>query len=833
LWWERLLPALLPAASVAGVFLCAALLDLPARLPWWGHVALLAATAATVLVLLWRGLTRLERPGAAAADRRLERDSGLAHRPLAALSDKPAGADPASLALWRAHVARGLPRGQRLRVGLPRPGLPAFDRRAIRLAVLLGMLAASAIAGPDAIGRLVVAFEPDIPHSVPPPDVEVQAWVTPPVYTGLAPLFLKRGQPSVAVPAGARLTVNLTGGDAVPVLVAAGERTAFTALDRASFQAERALVHDDRVTVERQGREMAGWDISVIADRPPIARWTEPPGKSEAGGRIRLPWTVADDYGVAGLRAELHLAARPDAPPLTIPIPLPGSTPKTAHGIYQHDLVAHPWAGLGVTARLVARDGSGQTGTSPAAEFDLPERQFHNEIARALIEIRKGLSLHPDDADDALGVLDGMMQKPELFGSDSGAYLNLNAIYYLMVRSKGPDAIPEAQARMWDLALHLEEGQTDESARALETARQAVRDAMERLAQEPSDPNRKALEEKLDELRQAIDRHMQAMMEEAERNHEALPFDPDAEHLNSQDLDRLADEAEQAAKAGHMDEAREKMAELERQLDRLKQARADRGQGNSQQRQKGRRQMGAVQDLVAREGGLLDHAETRDEQATRPRRILPDQAGPADSADDTQRPLDQRVQRALRGALGEMMQQFGDLTGEIPPALTEADRAMREGAQQLGQGDDKAAAGAEQRAIEALQKGAREMGRTLARQFGRDRPGGESGDGDEGNSFGAEGPPDGSMGMMMPDGHGDGPGRGPLPPASDRADQRGRDPLGRTNQGSGLDNGDVQVPEEAERQRSRAIQEELRRRGAERERPRRELDYIDRLLRQF
>jgi hypothetical protein len=51
---------------------------------------------------------------------------------------------------------------------------------------------------------------------------------------------------------------------------------------------------------------------------------------------------------------------------------------------------------------------------------------------------------------------------------------------------------------------------------------------------------------------------------------------------------------------------------------------------------------------------------------------------------------------------------------------------------------------------------------------------------------------------------------------------------------SGADeSGDVQVPEQMEEARTRAIQEELRRRGADRGRPQQELDYIDRLLRQF
>ena len=195
---------------------------------------------------------------------------------------------------------------------------------------------------------------------------------------------------------------------------------------------------------------------------------------------MRLPWSATDDYGVTHLQAELHLTARPDAPPLVIAIPLPDGAPKSAHGIHPHDLIAHPWAGLNVTARLIAQDGSGQTGASEAATFDLPERTFHNAVAKALIEMRKGLSLHPDDHDDALTALDGLMQKPELFGTDFGAFLNLSAIYYLMVRNDTPAMVPEAQDRMWDLALHMEEGQADETARELEAARQAVRDAMEK-----------------------------------------------------------------------------------------------------------------------------------------------------------------------------------------------------------------------------------------------------------------------------------------------------------------------------------------------------------------
>jgi hypothetical protein len=107
---------------------------------------------------------------------------------------------------------------------------------------------------------------------------------------------------------------------------------------------------------------------------------------------------------------------------------------------------------------------------------------------------------------------------------------------------------------------------------------------------------------------------------------------------------------------------------------------------------------------------------------------------------------------------------------------------------------------------------------------------GQGGEGQDGDEDGSEG----AMGMMMPDGQrSDGSGSGPMPGSPDRADPGGRDPLGRYSQGNSPDNADVAVPEERERQRTQAIQEELRRRGADRERPREELDYIDRLLKQF
>jgi hypothetical protein len=233
--------------------------------------------------------------------------------------------------------------------------------------------------------------------------------------------------------------------------------------------------------------------------------------------------------------------------------------------------------------------------------------------------------------------------------------------------------------------------------------------------------------------------------------------------------------------------------------------------------------MGAVQDMIGRQGGLLDHSQGRVDETTRFRNNRPNTA-PKD--EDAEREADRRVQQALRRALGELMQQFGDLTGEVPPSLGEADTSMRDAAKQLGEGNDAGAGSSEQKAIEALQKGGREMGQAMAKQFGPQQ-------GQDGSEQDGDG--DGPMGLTLQDGQGDRRGHGWRSGPPDRS-QPGRDPLGRRyGQGSsGADeSADVTVPAERERQRMQAIQQELRRRGGERARPQQELDYIDRLLKQF
>ncbi len=849
LWWEQLWPAAWPPLGALGVYAVLALLDVPAMLPVWPRLLLLLAALAAVAVLAWRAVRCVAAPTEALADRRLERDTGLRHRPLAVLGDAPAVHSEEGAALWRAHLARIAAQAARMRVSRPRPGLPARDSRALRGALLVALGAAVVIAGPEAGRRLLRGAMPALPEVPPPPASVIQAWITPPAYTGVAPVFLRMEQREVSVPAGSHLVANVTGGNGEPSLVLGGEVTPFRALDAGSWQAERDLAASGTLSVRRSSGDQS-WTLTAIPDLLPVAVFTEPPGPSQArrgAPQVRLPWKATDDYGLAGAGIELRLAARPDAPPVKLPLPLAG-TPKAAQGTATQDLSAHPWAGLPVRGRVVARDAPGQVGASADAEFVLPERTFLNPLARAVLDIRRQLSLTPGERDSAAQLMDTLADQPKAFDYSSGVLLNMRGVAALLRRGRGDEAVDEAQARMWELALALEDGAPDRTARALEEARQAMRDAVEA---KPDTPEKQAeLEKRMQELREAIQRHMEALQQQAQKDGTEIPLDPSSPALNQRELDRMAQEMQKSAREGRMDDAKRQMAELERLLEQLQNARPETGeereQRNAERRERGKQQQSAVQDMVRREGGLVDRSQAR--PGTEGRRPFttpdaqrqPDEAGsrpPGETARQradaagAQREGDAKQQRALRRALGELMQRFGDLTGQVPQSLSEADTAMRDAAQALADGRDDFAGAAQQRAIEALQKGGRDMGQMIARQFGTGEQPGE-GEMGEGEGEGEPGSATGNRpGIRQGDERPGGEGRN----APTRRQAR-RDPLGRElPQGASGDevSGGVRVPDQMEEARTRAIQEELRRRGADRTRPQPELDYIDRLLKAY
>ena len=131
-------------------------------------------------------LAMLRLPSVAEGLRRLDRSSGEAHRPATAVADEIAANqhDPVAQALWRAHVERALLSARKLKAGWPSPKLSVRDPMALRALVLILAVATFFAAGGERLKRVTAAF--DWQGVVAPANFRIDAWVTPPVYTGRA-----------------------------------------------------------------------------------------------------------------------------------------------------------------------------------------------------------------------------------------------------------------------------------------------------------------------------------------------------------------------------------------------------------------------------------------------------------------------------------------------------------------------------------------------------------------------------------------------------------------------------------------------------------------------
>ena len=822
LFWERLWPAVVAVATAVGLFLAVSWLGLWLWLPPLGRAiglfgfAVLAAAATAPLLFV-------RFPSQAEGLRRLDRASGIAHRPATSLADEIATPrdDPWSIALWRAHVERMLKSARGLQPGLPAPRLAARDPIALRALVLILVIATFIAAGGDRARRIAAAF--DWQGVVAPKNFRLDAWVSPPTYTlkppvilpGIRPGEVQQAMPgAIAVPAGSVLVVRASGNVNLDVAVSGGlAPTNLNASPQLPPGAEerRFVIKESGAANVRGvvGHDIA-WAFNAVPDRAPTIELTKDP-EPQARGALQVTYKVDDDYGVVDAHAKFELKP-PSTAAKEAPRPLYGP-PDTAlllaqqrmrSGVSQtiKDFSDHPWAGADVTMTLVARDEAGNEGHSQPFELRLPQRMFVKPLAKALIEQRRVLALNADARDRVSIALDALTIAPERFIPESAVFLGLRAIYWNLAQAKSDDDLREVVARLWSMATQIEDGNVSDAELALRQAQEALREALERGA---SDEEIKRLTE---QLRAALDKFLQALAEEIRKHPEmARRADPNGHYLRSQDLKNMIDRLEQMARSGSKDAAKQLLDQLQQMLENLQMARPGQGMDGDMDDD----MMSMLDDL----GKMLrDQQQLRDrtfKQGQDQRRQQRGQRGQqGDQGDQDKQMGDLRQnQQALRDQLKKLLEEMkrrglnpgqqGDQGNDLDE-LGRAGDAMGEAEGALGEGNADSAVDAQGRAIESMRRGAQALAQALQQQ---------------GFAFGP--------------GPGGQPGRG-----QQRANQE-TDPLGRPMRHNGRDYGDesVKVPGEIDVQRARRILEELRRRFADPMRPQLELDYIERLLKDY
>ncbi len=833
-FWERLWPPLAAMATAVGFFLAAS---------WAGAWLWLPPIARAVALFVFLVLTAIATvpllmvrfPSRADGLRRLDRNAGLAHRPATAISDELATskADPWSVALWRAHVERALLTARSLKAGLPAPRLDLHDPVALRGLVLILAVATFVAAGGERGKRVVAAF--DWQGVVVPANFRLDAWVSPPSYTGRPPVILPGIRPgerpqttmaAVSVPTGSVLVVRASGKVKFDVGTSGGvtEVAAELRPQAPAGTEERRYAVNDRGTAVVRGLsdDDLTYAFNAIPDKPPVIALTKDP-EVETRGALKLNYKVEDDYGV--VEAQAHFAPKGAAADDSagkralfgapeMPLALPQARARSGVAQTMKDLTEHPWAGAEVVMTLVARDEANNEGTSAPVELRLPQRPFVKPLARAVIEQRRELALDADARDRVLIALDALAIAPEKFTPEIGTYLGLRSLYWALAQAKNDDGLRNVVQQMWSFAIMLEDGNVSDAEARLRNAEEALRQALERGA---SDEEIKRL---TDELRAALNQFMQALAEEMRKNPQmARPLDPNTRQLRSQDLQNMIDRMERLARSGAKDAARQLLDQLSEMMQNLQMARP--GQMGDDGDDDMMSMLDELGDMIRKQQQLRDKTfrqgqdQQRGQQSQRRPRGPRSQQGQQGQGDPKAFGELRQNQQALRDQLKKLLEEMKKRglsqnqpgqgqdpgqqgQGQGEDSLGQADDAMGDADGALGEGDSDRAVEGQGRALDAMRKGAQGLAQQLQQQMG-------------------QGPGPGQPGRL-------GPGRA----------QQNTDPLGRPLRGRDYgDDTTVKVPGEIDAQRARRIIEELRRRFGEAFRPQLELDYIERLLKDY
>ena len=824
MWAERLARAFWPLWSV--LIACFAVLafgvqDAVSIEVFWiaGGIAVLGTLAALVF-----GFRAFAAPTRAEALIRL--DARLPGRPIAALTDRQAvgDGDPASLAVWQAHLARMAARAAEAKAVKPDLRLSRRDPFALRyvaltafaMALIFGSLwRVASVSALAPGGAAALALGPTW-----------EGWAQPPAYTGKPTIYLNEvTAESMELPVGTTFQFRLYG--EVGALSLAQTVSALPPTPPGEAPTEtgtspsQSFVLETSGTVGIEGPGGRTWAFTALADAPPTIAAEGEMGR-EADGRFKQGFAARDDYGVVSgqVRIMLDLAATDrryglagapeDQAPviLDLPRPVTGNRAEYSETLID-DLSQHVFANLPVTLVFSATDAAGQNGEAQPLSVILPGKRFFDPLAAAIIEMRRDLLWSRSNAPRSAQILKAITHRPEEFIRNERAYLRLRVVMRQLDAEKANLAAArrdEMAEELWQIALLVEEGDLASAMQRLQRAQDRLDEAI-RNGASPEE-----IDKLMQEMRQALNDYMRELAEESERNPDSqLSQNMDGMQMSGDQLQQMLDELQKLMEEGRTAEAQELM-EMLRQL--MENMQVTQGQGGQGQGQQGNQAMRDLNETLRDQQGLADDSFRDLQDGQQGNQPGPDQPGEGQQGQNGQgqepgegqgqggNSLAQR-QQELRDRLGQLGR--GPLPGEGSERgeagrqeLDRAGRAMREAEDALRDGDLPGALDRQAEAMEALREGMRNFGEAMAEEQR------EQGGAQQGEDFG-------------------------------RADPNSqRDPLGREPGESARIGSDRNMLQgEDIYRRAQDLLDEIRRRTGEQSRPENERDYLRRLLDMF
>ncbi|WP_019222981.1 TIGR02302 family protein [Bartonella rattaustraliani] len=789
--WVRLLPFLL----VLSFFCSLSWFGVFRILGYWIHLFLLvfllfAAVGSLFFLLRFRFPTMRE------VYQRLERINGLKNQPLSVQTDRLCfeNDEDFSAVVWREHKRRMAKQLYHLKTGFFYPNSAVYDPFALRAVCVLLVVCAFSFSFGSQGGRLADAF--DLHPVVDEKSMRIDVWVTPPAYTGVAPLYLtKDGKTHLTVPEGSNLMVRVVNGAGIKVKAISQEnanevlfskKNEKTVLNDPVVHFETHLKHSIDLFVSSRLKQQK-WHLQVMKDQPPTVNWVEKPGRILTGS-LEIQYALDDDYGVTKAFVEIepfsnrnkNASSLYKAPEIKLLLPRSGKGKMRT----VQDVSIHPWAGSQVKITLVAEDGAGHKARSKTFVMTLPQRIFSNPVARAVIELRRLLALDISAQERVLDMLAALLVRPKEGIQNFTHFLVLQSAWTKLSMVKTEDDLRGVIDYLWQIALGIEDNDLESVQKNLKQAQAALRDALRYGASAAE------IERLVADLRQAMDAYIHALAEKSQNTEKAQGNNRKNKNLNhpnlSEDsLEKKLDLIAEMAKTGSSLAAEQLLAEIENTLDHLHVRKGKKnGKNDQSQSAKMKEQMDQLGDFLHRQQEILNETHKL-ESEQQPDKNIPE---------EQKQFLEKR--QALKKRQAELQSELSMLEKELLAQGLEPDSAFKEAEEKmnlakdaLDQGNSKTSMQNQADALEALRKGAQNTLEKMREMFK------ESGDNQNATS-GAKDP----LGR----------------PLSSQTDQKGKD-------------GEI-IQQENDQMRARQILEEIRKRLGKEHLLEVEKNYLERLL---
>ena len=562
--------------------------------------------------------------------RRLEKHAGVKHRPASSYEDKlGTSARSDTAALWAAHRERLGRLIAKLKPSWPAPRTDQKDPYALRVALLLTLIAVGLAAGPDRWSRLGSAFTPAPAAAT--ALLRLDAWVTPPVYTGVAPIVLADGSEpagagaeslrALSVPERSELIVRAYApqGETVSLLTDTGNGTEPKAVapkpagTQGLMEFNVALTSPGAAEVKVGGNTVAKWRFDLIEDEAPqIALLGNP--TTTPRGALRLNFRASDDHGVAGAEAKFALAETLGENPAKSQDAACRRSLARAAGHADAAPQGQRQAGRGPrhagsrrpplgrfarahdarrAATRRARPATARSMSSSCRNGNSPSRSPRRWSSSARSSCASPTGSISSPARSMRSTIGG----PRVIDKSS-IYLSLRDAYWRLSMDTSPESIGSVVDQLWEVALRIEDGDLPQAERDLKAAQEQLMKALKENA------SPEEIQRAVEELRSALSRYLQAMAQQAEQKGNLPPQQNQSgdQLLSQQDLDKMLSNIEDLAKAGSKDLAERMLSELKDILDRLQTGNF----ADNAKQQRAAKMMQDLKELTSQQQKLLD-----------------------------------------------------------------------------------------------------------------------------------------------------------------------------------------------------------------------------------